>query len=144
MRTPPQITFEPSPSQADMQALGEMLNAYNEAKAGPLNHERMLFTVRDANGELIGGLLGSTYWGWLFVSVLVVDESCRGTGVGAALLARAEALALERGATHAYLDTFSFQAEPFYARRGYEVFGRLDAFPPGHGRAWMSKPLRAP
>jgi GNAT superfamily N-acetyltransferase len=78
------------------------------------------------------------------VSVLFVDESCRGTGVGADLLARAEALALERGATHAYLDTFSFQAEPFYARRGYEPFGRLSDFPQGHGRAWMSKPLRAP
>ena len=144
MPTPPRIAYEPSPSQADMQALGEMLNAYNEAKAGPLNHERMFFTVRGDNGKLVGGLLGSTYWGWLFVSVLFVDESCRWTGVGADLLARAEALAIERGATHAYLDTFSFQAEPFYARRGYEAFGRLDDFPPGHGRAWMRKVLRAP
>jgi len=144
MPPPPQITFEPTPSDGDMRALGEKLNAYNEAKAGPLNHERMFFAVRDDKGELIGGLLGATYWGWLFVSVLFVDASCRGTGVGADLLARAEALALERGATHAYLDTFSFQAEPFYARRGYEPFGRLSDFPQGHGRAWMSKPLRAP
>jgi GNAT superfamily N-acetyltransferase len=144
MPAPPRIAYEPSPSQGDMQALGEKLNAYNEAKAGPLNHERMFFAVRDDNGELIGGLLGSTYWGWLFISVLFVDESCRGTGVGADLLARAEALALERGATHAYLDTFSFQAEPFYARRGYEVFGRLSDFPTGQGRAWMCKTLLAP
>ena len=143
MRPTPQIIYEPAPSEADMRALGEKLNAYNEAKAGPLNYERMFFTVRDANGELVGGLLGATYWGWLFVSVLFVDESCRGTGVGADLLARAEALALERGATHAYLDTFSFQAEPFYALRGYEPFGRLDDFPRGHGRAWMRKTLRA-
>ena len=140
----PRIAYEPSPSQADMQALGEMLNAYNEARAGPLNHQRMFFTVRDDSGKLIGGLIGSTYWGWLFVSVLFVDESCRGTGIGADLLARAEALAVERGATHAYLDTFSFQAEPFYAARGYEVFGRLSDFPTGHGRAWMSKALSAP
>jgi len=144
MRPTPQITYEPAPSEADMRTLGEKLNAYNEARAGPLNHQRMFFTVRDAEGALVGGLLGSTYWGWLFVSVLFVDESCRGTGIGADLLARAEALALERGATHAYLDTFSFQAEPFYARRGYEPFGRLSDFPRGHGRAWMSKPLRVP
>ena len=144
MSTPPRITHEPTPAEADMLALGNMLNAYNEAKAGPLNHQRMFFSVRDADGALIGGLLGATYWGWLFVSVLFVDERCRGTGVGGELLARAEALAFERGATHAYLDTFSFQAEPFYARRGYEVFGRLDDFPRGHGRAWMRKVLRAP
>ena len=127
-----------------MLALGNMLNAYNEAKAGPLDHQRMFFSVREADGALIGGLMGSTYWGWLFVSVLFVDEACRGTGIGGDLLARAEALALERGATHAYLDTFSFQAEPFYASRGYEVFGSLDDFPRGHGRAWMRKALHAP
>lgn len=144
MPTPPRITYEPTPSEADMQAIGKALNAYNEAKAGPLNHERMFFTVRNADGALVGGLIGSTYWGWLFVSVLFVDEACRGSGVGGDLLAQAEALAIERGATHAYLDTFSFQAEPFYASRGYEVFGRLDDFPQGHGRAWMRKTLRAP
>lgn len=144
MRTPPQIVYEPTPSDADMRALGDALNAYNETKAGPLNWERMFFSVRDAEGALIGGLLGSTYWGWLFVSTLFVDEALRGTGVGGDLLARAEALAIERGATHAYLDTFSFQAEPFYVARGYERFGALDDFPRGHGRAWMRKALRAP
>lgn len=141
--TPPRIAYEPTPDEADMRALGQMLNAYNETKAGPLNYERMFFSVRDAEDALIGGLIGATYWGWLFVSVLFVDARCRGTGVGAELLARAEALAVERGATHAYLDTFSFQAEPFYARRGYEPFGRLSDFPQGHGRAWMRKALRA-
>jgi GNAT superfamily N-acetyltransferase len=136
--------YEPAPADADMRALGDMLNAYNEAKAGPLNFERMFLSVRDPEGSLVGGLLGGTYWGWLSVNVLFVGETCRGTGIGGELLARAEALALERGATHVYLDTFSFQAEPFYARRGYEVFGRLSEFPPGHGRAWMQKALRAP
>ena len=144
MPTPPLITYEPTPSDADMQAVGKMLGVYNEAKAGPGNYERMFISARDTDGGLVGGLIGATYWGWLFVSVLVVDEACRGTGVGGDLLARAEALAIERGATHAYLDTFSFQAEPFYARRGYEPFGRLSDFPQGHGRAWMSKPLHAP
>jgi hypothetical protein len=56
----PQIVYEPVPSEADMRALGEKLNAYNEARAGPLNYERMFFTARDANGELVGGLLGAT------------------------------------------------------------------------------------
>ncbi|HWF76758.1 MAG TPA: GNAT family N-acetyltransferase [Caulobacteraceae bacterium] len=141
---PPQITLEPTPSDADMRLLGEKLNAYNEAHAGPLNFERVFLSVRDADGALVGGLLGATYWGWLFVSVLFVDEALRGTGVGGELLSRAEALGLERGVTHVYLDTFSFQAGPFYAARGYAVFGTLDDFPAGHRRMWMSKALRAP
>jgi GNAT superfamily N-acetyltransferase len=140
----PQILQEANPSDADMRALGDKLNAYNEAHAGPLNFERVFFSVRDAEGSLVGGLLGATYWGWLFVSVLFVDEALRGTGLGGELLARAETLALERGVTYAFLDTFSFQAEPFYAARGYAVFGSLGGFPAGHRRMWMSKTLRAP
>ncbi len=138
------IEYEPAPSEADMKWVGDGLNAFNKAKAGPSGFERMFFSARDADGSLVGGLIGATYWGWLFVSVLFVDEAHRGTGVGAELLARAEALALERGVTRAFLDTFSFQAEPFYARRGYTVFGTLDAFPREHRRMWMSKVLRAP
>jgi GNAT superfamily N-acetyltransferase len=140
----PHIVHEPDPSDADMRALGDMLHAYNEAQAGPSNFERVFFSVRDADGALLGGLLGGTYWGWLYVSILFVDAACRGTGIGGELLARAEALALERGATHVFLDTFSFQAEPFYARRGYAVFGSLDDFPAPHRRFWMCKRLRAP
>lgn len=40
-----------------------------------------------------------------------------------------------------YLDTFDFQARPFYERHGYEVFGTLDDYPPGHSRFFLRKDL---
>jgi hypothetical protein len=39
------------------------------------------------------------------------------------------------------LDTFEFQALPFYERRGYRVFGTLDGFPPGYRRFYLQKSL---
>jgi hypothetical protein len=45
------------------------------------------------------------------------------------------------GAKHAYLDTFSFQARPFYEKRGYRVFGTLENYPDAHSRYWMTKSL---
>jgi len=42
---------------------------------------------------------------------------------------------------HAHLDTFSFQAPDFYQQRGYQVFGQLDDFPPGHRRYYLTKEL---
>jgi predicted N-acetyltransferase YhbS len=65
----------------------------------------------------------------------------RGMGCGSQLLALAEEKACEQGAKNAYLDTFSFQAPAFYEKHGYEVFGELPDFPPGHQRFFLKKEL---
>ena len=52
-----------------------------------------------------------------------------------------EAEAIRRGCKGAYLDTFSYQARPFYEKLGYEVFGTLDDYPTGHQRFYMRKRL---
>jgi hypothetical protein len=52
-----------------------------------------------------------------------------------------EAEAIRRGCHGAFLDTFSYQARPFYEKLGYEVFGTLEDYPPGHQRFYMRKRL---
>lgn len=99
----------------------------------------MRLVIHDADGTLCGGLVGEVYLGWLAIEVLWVAEALRDRGRGTALLARAEAHALNLGARSAFLDTFAWQGESFYARHGYEVFGRLDDFPVGAARLFMRK-----
>jgi hypothetical protein len=43
-----------------------------------------------------------------------------------------------------YLDTYSFQARPFYERQGYTVFGVLADMPPGGAKYYLSKQLDTP
>jgi GNAT superfamily N-acetyltransferase len=77
----------------------------------------------------------------LHVAHLWVSEDLRGAGLGAEVLTAIEAAGRARGAGAVWLDTFSFQAAPFYERLGYREFGRLDDFPPGETRHFLWKPL---
>jgi hypothetical protein len=53
----------------------------------------------------------------------------------------AEALARERGSAGVKLDTYEFQAKPFYERHGYAVFGVLEGYPAGTRTYYMHKAL---
>ena len=86
-------------------------------------------------------MIAETYWDWLYVDLLWVKDKLRGRGFGHRLLTLAEDEARQRGAKNAYLDTFSFQAPDFYERHGYQVFGELPEFPPGHRRLFLTKRL---
>src|SRR6516162_4989777 len=82
------------------------------------------------------------YWAaWLHVKTLAVATPARGHGFGKELMKRAELYAVERGCTDAFLDTFSFQARPFYEKLGYRVFGTLENHPAGHQHYFMTKRL---
>jgi GNAT superfamily N-acetyltransferase len=119
------------------------LRGFNRRHAAPPNFAPLTLSAR-AGAELVGGLVGETGWEWLHVDLLWVDDAHRGRGIGRRLLHAAEAEAAQRGCRHAYLDTFDFQARPFYERLGYTVFGALDDYPPGHTRYYLRKRLAAP
>jgi GNAT superfamily N-acetyltransferase len=133
----PQIEKVHGPAR---RAIVKGLRAYNIATAGKFDHRPLTLTVRE-RGKIVGGLAGETFWGWMFVSLLWVSDAHRGHGHGSALMGTAEKEARSRGVRNVYLDTFSFQAPAFYKKLGYREFARLDEFPPGHRRFWMTKAL---
>jgi GNAT superfamily N-acetyltransferase len=138
------ITLEADPTEADMDFFSH-LRDFNVARVGESRHSPLTLFARDADGNILGGLRGVTHWGWLYVSMLVVHEDARGQGWGSRLLFEAEAEAIRRGCRHAYLDTFDYQARPFYEKHGYTLFGTLDDFPPpGHQRFFLKKTLLSP
>jgi GNAT superfamily N-acetyltransferase len=97
--------------------------------------------LRDESNKLLGAALGEAGRHWLKISVIWVDEHLRGQGYGTQLLAAIESQAIQHDCQQAFLDTFSYQARPFYEKAGYEVFGTLDDYPPGHKRFFMKKRL---
>lgn len=139
---PVAIELNDSEDAAAAKAVIAGLLDFNARIAGPHGYRPLNLLIRREGGsEIAGGLLGGTSFGWLFVSVLHLPDDLRGTGLGGELLRRAEAEAVARGCIGAHLDTFSFQARPFYERHGYRVFGTIEDMPPGMCRFFMSKRL---
>lgn len=127
------------PSQANINSLEQNEVSYNETQVEKLNDRKLAFYMRDDQNEMVGGLYGYTYWGWLFISHLWVAEALRGQGYGVELMWRAEGEAVNRGCRHAYVDTHDFQALGFYEKLGYQVFEALEDFPEGHTRYFLQK-----
>ena len=136
------LTLEDAPSEDEMREVWKGLNAYNQSHISDMGSVRITVFLRDGDDRVIGGLLGNAYWGWLYVDALWVSESLRRQGYGKKLLAAAESAAAEKGFHSVYLDTFDFQALPFYQKLGYEIFGRLENFPHGHTRYFVRKTLK--
>jgi GNAT superfamily N-acetyltransferase len=124
-----------------VRAVVKGLVAYNTEKAGKSRYKRFAVSVRDDKDEIKGGIVAYTLWNWCFIELLWLDEAARRSGLGSELMARAEAVAAKRGARHVYVDTFSFQGDGFYQKLGYEIYGELGDFPPGHRRIWLKKDL---
>lgn len=129
-------TDHPTPEQRDVIVGG--LVAYNDA-AAQREHYGEVAVLAHSGDQLVGGLLGFTSWNWLFIKQLWIDETFRGRGLGRQLIAAAEAEAVRRGCAHVHCDTFGFQALPFYQKLGFEIFGQLADYPPGHTRYFLQK-----
>jgi len=137
------ISIYDQPDPHDVRAIEAGLTAFNLLHAPPENDQPLLVVARAADNRVVGGAVGNTWWGWLRIDALWVDEAVRYQGLGTRLMRAAEAEALRRECHHVFLDTLSFQALPFYQKLGYTVFGQLDDLPIGHVRYFLQKPLAA-
>jgi len=114
--------------------IGGGINDYNTQQAGPENSHMICYVLKTKDGNSMGGIIAIVHWEWLYINLMWIKDEFRGQGYGAQLMEVAEAEAIQHGARHAYLDTFTFQAPGFYEKLGYSVIGELPDFPEGHTR----------
>ncbi|WP_198170981.1 GNAT family N-acetyltransferase [Actinoplanes awajinensis] len=102
------------------QLLSDELDRLNRAAITSDDETPLSIRATDATGTLIGGLTGYTWGGCGAISSLWLAGEYRGHGLGAELLAAAEAEIRRRGCDRVILSTMSFQAPGFYLRHGYQ------------------------
>ncbi|MGH8160698.1 MAG: GNAT family N-acetyltransferase [Gammaproteobacteria bacterium] len=140
-----EVTTEPSAT--DLACISQGIQAFNRrAVPGiPEVADDLKFAVfaRHTDGENVGGIRATAFWGYLCIELLWLDETARGRGVGTRLVLDAEAFALQHGFSRSRVVTTSFQAKPFYEKLGYEVYGELEDCPEGHRSYYLKKQLRS-
>ena len=101
----------------DQQELFAGLRQYNQQYLDAAQFGDLGIYSRDAQGVMQGGLIAKRKGNWLCIEYLWVSETTRGRGLGSELMQEAEQQAQAQGCSHLLVDTFSFQALPFYVRR---------------------------
>ena len=116
------------------------LMGFNGPFIGPHVYKPLrLMVFRDGEDVPVGGFHGHYLAAWLYIKLFYLPEDLRRGGLGSQLMKQAEDEARARGCVGIYLDTFSFQARPFYEKLGFTLFGTIPDIPPGHSRYFMMK-----
>lgn len=111
-------------------------------RCGPIELGRIVRVfLQDSEAKVVGGIDGMAFGGWVYIKIMWVAPTLRGQGHGGRLLDQLEEEARRLGCRNAHVDTYSFEARPFYEKHGYCVFATLDDFPPGHEKHFLKKEL---
>lgn len=130
------------PTTADVDAVLAALVASEKLAGRDAGYQPYSVLLSDQpDGPVTGGLYGYQIFEWLFIQYVAVPPGLQGHGIGQELMARAEAWARGRGLAGLWLDTFAFQAKPFYEKLGFSVFGSIDEHPRGSSRFFLQKRL---
>ena len=89
--------IEDEPSAQDVRILEDGLYRYNVQQTGHGDGRWLAIFLRDGDGNIMAGLSGWTWAGWLKVANLWVHEEARHQGHGSELLGAAEKEAKARG-----------------------------------------------
>jgi GNAT superfamily N-acetyltransferase len=125
--------YRPIVGEADAQLdqrLADELDLVNaEATRGTAPARELTVRIHDAPGELAAGMSGWTWGLAAGIGMTWVRADARGAGLGGRLLAEFEAEARNRGCTHVFVTSFTFQAPGFYERHGYREIFRWEDLP---------------
>jgi hypothetical protein len=74
------ISDDDYPELEAVAAIQRGLHTFNQEMGGPYEREPVTVLARDADEAVKGGLLGLTYWNWLFIDWLWLSREVRGQG----------------------------------------------------------------
>lgn len=138
------ISFEltDNPSKEVCNTIEHGLKDYNSLYVEDENHRVLNVVCRKGkDGEIIGGILGGSYWHNMYIRRFWLHDDYRRLGIGGAALRLAESKAIERECLYSRFETDIPSALMFYMEQGYSIKFELEDFPIGGISFYMEKAL---
>lgn len=135
------VIVDYNPTEADNAVVREGIIAANEHIVGERDKAFSIFLKNDLE-EVLGGLQAFLDSESVYIDVLWVEGSLQKQGYGTKLLAAVEREAIKNGCKFSLVDTWSFQAEEFYLKNGYQRLGEVKNYWHGHSKIFLRKTLR--
>lgn len=133
------------PGKKDAKLLSKGITKYNNSTVPELesNESEVRFFVFARNGKnkITGGIRATCYWNTLHIELLWLSQECRGKGIGKFLLESAEEFAKAINCEKVFVETTSWQAQPFYLKNGYDLMATLKDRPKGYASFYLTKNL---
>ena len=131
-------------SEAEFSRMNAGFEEHSMEHGNPVRpSQRYTFVAMD--GELFVGCasgLTNDNGQWLTLTNLFVEQSFRGQGVGATVLAKLEEKASALGVRNMWRWTAAYEAPVFYKRQGYVILTELEHwYPSGHSQVGLHKAL---
>ncbi len=114
---------------------------FNKPYFGSYQSKVITIYAQNEDARVIGGIVGNTLDKYLRVDWVWVDEAYRSQGIGTGLFKVLEKFAYEHHFQFIQLDTFDFQARPFYEKLGFQCVGTIPKWLDGRDCHFMRKTL---
>lgn len=135
------VVVDYAPTDADNAVVREGIIAFNESVLGERDKPFSIFLKNDL-GKVFGGIQAFLGTADVYIGVLWVESNLQKQGYGTKLLDAVEREAIKNGCTFSLVDTWDFQAEGFYLKKGYEQIEELKNYWLGHSKLFLRKNLK--
>lgn len=136
------IIVDHTPSMSDNAVVREGIISFNANILGEREKAFSVFLKNDL-GKVLGGIQAFVGSESVYIDILWIEENLRKQGYGTKLLDAAEREGIKNGCIFSLLDTWDFQAEKFYLKKGYERIGELKNYWLGHSKIFLRKNLKS-
>lgn len=136
------LDLDCNPTPSDIFVIQKGITRFNNEKLGVIDKEFCIY-LRDDAGTIRGGIFAVSDSYSIYIILLWMEDELRNKGYGSKLMQAAEDEAIKRNCTNSYVDTFSFQAEEFYRKCGYQPIGIINKAAFDYSRIFFKKSLIA-